>query len=233
MINENNDIRPEADKIFKEEHKSELTSDNQKHTLSLKQEERAHIDACFPNSPNKHPSQQESEESLLPTFSHQERIYQPEMPAITLNIPSQPAEEKSSIFNSKFIMTKNELESFYEQNSVHHLTNNNYDDNMRLQDEMNSLMNDERMDFPFKTPPKTSQPNDRNSSEKPIKRKKNMNNLRKELDDELTHSIFEKPKIEMKPIEDSPKKEESPCKYPYKPLNPDKEKHYENYLEQY
>ena len=55
-----------------------------------------------------------------------------------------------------------------------------------------------------------------------------MNNLKRELDTPLTHSIFEKNEA----IEEFSPKEEEP-KYPYKPLDKDKEEKIENYCEQY
>lgn len=135
-------------------------------------------------------------------------------------------EEKSSIFNSKNLMNKSELEHFYEQNNYLHMSSI-YDDHIHSSDELQNLMiYDEKVEFKSKSSSKIAIPINRNS-EKPSKRKKNMNNLRREIDTPLTHSIFEK----NEKIEEAQIREEV-IKYPYNPLNKEKEEKLDKYCEQ-
>jgi alpha-N-acetylglucosamine transferase len=136
------------------------------------------------------------------------------------------AEERSSIFNSKFLVNKSDLENFYEQNPFLHF-NNIYDDHHQIHEEMNNLIYDEKLDFPFKSSLKVHAPNERSTPEKVIKRKKNMNNLKKEVDNDITPPNFEKA-----PILESPMKEEEQPRFPYKPINAEKEEKMEKFLEQ-
>jgi hypothetical protein len=137
-------------------------------------------------------------------------------------------EEKSSIFNSKNLVNKSVFEQFFEQNNFLYLSNIYEEQIHSSEDLQNNINYEEKIDIPVKSSSKISIPLNRNSSEKQIKRKKNMNNLKRELDTPLTHSIFEKNEA----IEEFSPKEEEP-KYPYKPLDKDKEEKIENYCEQY
>jgi len=136
------------------------------------------------------------------------------------------AEQKSSIFNSKNLINKTELEHFYEQNNFLHMSNI-YDDHFNCPDDLqNLIIYDEKIDFQSKSS-KIAIPINRNSEEKPSKRKKNMNNLRRELDTPLTHSIFEK----NDKIEETQRKEDE-TKFQFKPINKEKEEKMEKYIEQ-
>jgi len=145
------------------------------------------------------------------------------------NFPINPAqEEKSSIFNSKNLVNKSVFEQFFEQNNFLYLSNI-YEEQIHSSEDLQNNMNyEEKLDIPVKSSSKISIPFNRISSEKQLKRKKNMNNLKRELDTPLTHSIFEKNETFE---EFSPKEEDS--KFPYKPLDKDKEEKIEKYCEQY
>lgn len=140
---------------------------------------------------------------------------------------NQIIEEKSSIFNSKNQMNKSVFEQFFEQNNFLYLSSL-YDEQVPSSEDLHNIINyDEKIDLPVKPSSKISIPINRFSGEKQVKKKKNMNNLKRELDTPLTHSIFEKNDT----IEEIPPKEED-SKYPYKPLDKDKEEKFEQYCEQ-
>jgi hypothetical protein len=104
---------------------------------------------------------------------------------------------------------------------------NIYDDHFNCPDDLqNLIIYDEKIDFQSKSS-KIAIPINRNSEEKPSKRKKNMNNLRRELDTPLTHSIFEK----NDKIEETQRKEDE-TKFQFKPINKEKEEKMEKYIEQ-
>lgn len=170
----------------------------------------------FPNKIDNlhvHEKYNENQESIEDLF---DSTLQKEQPIVI--------EQKSSIFNSKnmtnILMKKSELETFYEQNNL--MSNANiYEDLPNNSDDLqNIILYDERIEgYNYKLA----------FPEKPAKRKKNLNQLRREIEIPLTHSIFDK--ID-KSDEHFTEKQEEENKFPYKSLNKDKEEKFEKLCDQ-
>lgn len=142
-------------------------------------------------------------------------------------------EQKSSIFNSKISMNilnsnKSEIDNFYEQNNNFLGVINGYDENypnISSQGQFHDYLNEDRIELNRKSTSKITIP----LTEKPSKRKKNNNILKREFDNQIAHIKDEN----IEKDEENSKLIIEESKFPYKPLNKEKEEKFSKLCDEY